>query len=445
MAQSLDRELSDLISSHPQVQAAKKAVGAADEGITAAESGFLPTVRLSSNTGPEYIDSPARRRSNADEPWLRNQGGASLTVTQNLFDGFGTTGRVDAAKATKGVSESTFKSARQNALLEGITAYLDVLRQTSLVSLGRDNEKNVQTQLNLEDERVRRGSGVAVDVLQAKQRLQVAKERRVAYDGGLRQAIARYTQVFGHPPMLTNMAEPQPPVELIPKQLDEVVDIAASENPSVQSAAKNIDLTEQQTAIAEAGYYPSIDLVGKGSLDDDKNGEPGIRREYSVLLQANWELFSGFKTQAAVAQASLNHAASKDTHTQANRKAMEAARLAWSQMETARDRMGLLENAVTLAESVWDARKKMREAGKATVMDVLDAESAIYSAKINYIGASYDMRLAAYQLLHAMGRLELDNATRVAANSAPTIEPPAPSAAPVVPVQGGSGKAPEPR
>ena len=43
--------------------------------------------------------------------------------------------------------------------------------------MSRLNETNIQNQLNLEDERVQRGSGIAVDVLQAKSRLQLAKER----------------------------------------------------------------------------------------------------------------------------------------------------------------------------------------------------------------------------------------------------------------------------
>lgn len=59
----------------------------------------------------------------------------------------------------------------QAALFDGVNAYIDVLRQKRLVELAVENQATIQRQLNLEDERVQRGSGVAVDVLQAKSRL----------------------------------------------------------------------------------------------------------------------------------------------------------------------------------------------------------------------------------------------------------------------------------
>ena len=44
-------------------------------------------------------------------------------------------------------------------MLEGISAYLEVLRNIRLVKLAHDTEENIMQQLNLEDERVRRMLG----------------------------------------------------------------------------------------------------------------------------------------------------------------------------------------------------------------------------------------------------------------------------------------------
>ncbi|MBT6407062.1 MAG: TolC family protein [Rhodospirillaceae bacterium] len=72
---------------------------------------------------------------------------------------------------------------------------------------------------------------------------------------------------------------------------------------------------------------------------------------------------------------------------------------------TARNRLDLLENAVNIATEVFISRKKLREAGKETVINVLDAENEVSNAQINYTAASYDERLSIYQLLLSMGRL----------------------------------------
>lgn len=410
-ASTLQDEINGLLDSHPQIQSGRNSVKGSKEAIDSARAGYLPQVRVTSDYGATHVNG-SDRETTYGQAFNRAGEQAGIVVTQRLYDGDLTNASVDTAIKTADLSEATLRSTRQQVILEGITAYVDVLRQNALVSLARENEKRVQTQLNLEDERVKRGSGMAVDVLSAKHRLQVAKERRVAYEGALEQALSRYQQVFGHAPDTTSAVEPQPPLDLLPPTLEDAVKAAREENPSVVVARGNVAVSGERTHVAEAGNYPTVDLVGRSSWQSYKDGVDGLRREYTMLVQLNWELFSGFRTQSQIAQASYDYAASKDTSRQADRKAEESVRLAWSQLSTAKERLSLLENAVTLATEVFEARKKMREAGKETVIDVLDAESDITNAQINYVVASYDLRMAAYQVIYAIGRLETDQLDR---------------------------------
>ncbi|HLO78276.1 MAG TPA: TolC family outer membrane protein [Magnetospirillum sp.] len=413
-AQTLVEELQGLVDTHPQIQAKQKGVSSADEGIRAARAGYLPTVRLQGDTGPEYIDSPTRRSVEGDR-FYKGRETAGLVVTQRLFDGFATDSQVEAAKVSREISTADLRATRQNALLEGTLSYIDVLRQVRLIQLARDNERKIQEQLNLEDERVQKGSGIASDVLAAKQRLQVAKERRVNFEGNFEAAVAKYTQVFGSAPDVAHLSDPPVPQALIPPQLEEAVRSAQNDNPTLQTAAKTIELTSERQRVAEAGYYPNVDLVGRADYENDKNALLGVRRDWSLLVTATWELFSGFKTEAQIAQASFEHAASKDNQLYASRKVTETVKITWHKLKTARERMALLENASVLAEEVWAAQKKRREAGKATVQDVLDEETRINDARINYTSAYYDMIQHSYELLAAMGKLEVDGIQQVPA------------------------------
>ncbi|RAU22159.1 hypothetical protein CU669_10625 [Paramagnetospirillum kuznetsovii] len=412
----------DLVQSHPQIQARKKAVSGAEEAIRGARAAYLPTAKLSGDEGYEYIDSPDRR-STQGKPFSDKRTSGTFTVTQKIFDGFAADAQVDAAKTTQSIAQSDLRATRQSTLLEGAIAYLEILRQTKLVALSRENERKVAEQLNLEDERVQKGSGIASDVLAAKQRLQTSKERRVKYEGDFQTAVAKYTQVFGRAPEVSALIDPPLPLDLIPESIDDSLDIAEKDNPTLESSVKTISLTDDRRRGAEAGYWPTLDLVGKADYEKGKNAVVGVRRDWSMLLQANWELFSGFKTDAAVAQASWDHAASKDNRIYASRKVSEAVRTAWHKLQTARQRMDLLDNAANLAEEVWEAQKKKREAGKATVQEVLDEETKINEARINYTGAYYDMYQAAYELLSGMGRLEVENLARAKPASAPPLTP----------------------
>ncbi len=414
-ATDLETEIESLVASHPQVQAAREGVSSADAAIGAARSNYYPQAHVTANVGPEHFNN-AQLVQSFGAPLTANGYGGGFTVTQHLYDGNATDAAVETAKGTKSISEATLRTTRQTTILEGVAAYLDVLKQGQLVKLARDDEQRLQTQLHLEDDRVQRGAGVAVDVLAAKHRLQIAKERRVNFEGALEQAVDRFTQVFGHAPDALTDKAPEPPASIMPATIEEALKIAQQENPSIEAAQRTVSVSDDKVDSARATYFPSVDAVGKLDFGKNRDSNVGTSRDWSLLLQLNWDLFTGFRTQAQVAQAAHDLAASKDTADQARRKTAESVRLAWSQLQTARERVDILTNAVNLAYNVWDSRKKMRESGKATVIDVLDAETDITNAQISLLTATFDRKTAAYALILGLGRLEPGNLDSAAAS-----------------------------
>ena len=419
-AQSLNDELGGLLLSHPQIESRQQSAAAAKEGVAVARAGYLPTVRLLGDSGPEWVSS-VDRTTNQGNAFFRGRETLGVTATQHLFDGMATDASVEAAKASRRIAGADLRTIRQNALLEGASAYLLVLRSLELIQFATDSERMVREQLNLEDERVQKGGGISSDVLAAKQRLQTAKEARVHFQGDLQAATAKYLQVFGHPPETAKMSEPPVPASLVPDTVESAVAVSVEENPTVETANHAIDLAQERRNAADAGYFPNLDLVSRWDYSDGQAGIDGMRRDWSVLVTASWEVFSGFKTQSAVAQAAHEHGASQDNLRYAIRKAEEQVRTSWYKMLNARERVDLLDNAAALAEEVWAATKRRREAGKATVREVLDEETRINDARIGYTAAYFDWVTATYELLAAMGRLEVDTLTVAQpASSAPS-------------------------
>jgi adhesin transport system outer membrane protein len=406
-AQSFEDEMRHLLKTHPQVLEARKNVQASEEGIGVAFSGYLPDVKLNADTGFEHIDSRSRRVTEG-EPWNKGRETAGVTVTQKIFDGFATPAKVQGARLEKQKNEVTLEGVRQDILFSGVKAYLGVLKGNRLVTLARNSEKSISTRRDMEEERVSKGSGNVVEVMQSRQKLTMAKERRVTYEGGLEDALTVYNQLFDHPPNIAALRDPPIPETLIPKTLEEVIDIGLKENPTIDVRDREIRISQAKKRGAEAGYYPSLDLEGKANYKDDDDATLGIRRDWSVKLKAKVDLFSGFATKSAVAQASFEQAAGQDKKMTAERKVISDARQAWQALDTAKKRLALLESGVADAREVLDSQKKRRDAGAKEVqaIDVLDAEADVYNAEINHASAFYDARQAAFQLLSVMGRLD---------------------------------------
>lgn len=426
--------LARLVREHPRIIAAKKETLAGKQREREAFSGFLPVASFTGETGPERVENDVTRALGEDFTGRRDR--LRLSVTQNLFNGFGDSARLRAAENDTAATTAQFEVTKQAVLLEGVAAYLDVVRGRRLIDIARLNEENIQRQLQLEDERVRRGAGITVDVLQAKSRLQIAKERRVAFEGRLRLATARYIQVFGQAPDIDTLEDVIPPENLVPKSLDEALAAARQHSPDAWINQFTARADEARRDAARSAFYPTVDLIGSAEFENDANGTPGNDKTYGVFVRGRWEFFSGFKTQAQLRAAARTLEASKARHTFSRRRVDENMRSAWENLETQRRRVELLRNAAKIAEEVLIARRRLRFAGKETALNVLDAEAEVFTARINLVDADYDSRIAAYGALRATGLL---NESTLGLE---TAQPPAPAPADPQPQGQGPANAP---
>lgn len=408
-ADSLDAMLRKLVETHPQIAAAKHDLRAADASKEEARSGYLPTLGVSASLGYEDIDrtdlQPAGSQTEEDTKSY------SAALTQNVFNGFATKTAIQSADLNTSIATYALSATQQQLIFEGVSAYSEVLRFIELSKLALDNQDNLRTQLNLEDERVKRGSGIAVDALQAKSRLQISAERYTAFMGALDDAASRYAQVFDQAPDTENMVPLAVPMRDVPKTLEEAIQIAVEGNPQLAGTKDNVSLASVTRESAKSGYYPSVDLVASTSHDENVSGIIGTEERQSIRMQTSWQLFSGFADRSRVRQASYAYQSAMETAQYTERKIVEEVKLAWSSMETNKRRTELLDNAVNIAGEVYDARTRLRDAGSETALNVLDAENELYRARIDAASARYDYYLSVYRLLLSMGKLTVESAT----------------------------------
>ena len=297
-------------------------------------------------------------------------------------------------------------SKEQNLLFDGAAAYLDVIRRKKLLDLTIKNEKIIKDQLALQDERVEIGSGVGVDVLFAKARLQIAKDRRLVFEGEFLNSLSQYHRVFGGAAEVDRMETPNIVFEKLPDSVDLAHSIALEKNPTVKDSLKTVELTREGKRLARTPFYPRIDLIGIGNIETDYDGVDGLRRDVSIMLRVSWDIFTGLSTPAESRAAILRFEASINDRDDVRRETREDVQLAWDRLATARKRSELLKNAVNIAAEVHRARLKLGEVGKETLINILDAQSEVFTAEIAATDAEYDSFIAVYRLLLAIGQLQ---------------------------------------
>ena len=408
-------ELKKLLVSHPLLKSSRMSSEASDAGRNVAQGSFYPKVVILGDTGSEKISSNSYRQDSnltlgnngmitpATTSGLNRQK-LTVTVEQNLYSGGRSKAAIDIAELDFEAKQNSLKVTTQDILLEGISAYVQVGRYQTLIALAERNEDTTKRQLGLESQRVERGGGIAVDVLQARARLQLVRERSVFYKQGLRDASANYQQVFGHPPNLARMEELEIFTEILPGSLDSAIQQGRDQNPRLKEAYFDSRKAQKQIGVERSGYLPTIDLVGLHSKDKNVNAI-AQRDETSLLVKFNWTLFSGLETTYRTKAAKANFDALTEREASVINKADESIRVAWNQVINGREREELLESAASISYDVMQNRKRLRDAGKDTAINVLDAEVEYYGVLSNKVNATNDTRIGSYRLLAATGAL----------------------------------------
>jgi len=405
---NLTEDLSKLLRVDHRIMAAKASMQAARSGNEQAFSVFLPRVSLSSDAGKEVIDSPSTRSSGLDEQ-RETREKATLTITQNLFSGGANTASYNISGKQVDLAELGLANTENSVLLEGLIAYFSLKRDKKLFDLALRAEAFTKQQLKLENEKIEKGKGIALDVLQAKGRLQLAAQRRIQFRGQLDVTTTQFAYLFRFRPVLSVGAETKFEMPEIPNSLDQALTVALENSSALAAAQASVDVTKIGIDSAEAGFWPKLDLEATVNYERDAGGVKGIRRDWSVLLKASWTLFDGFGTYHGARSARSNYAASKSQFDASKRQVKTELISSFQRFKIAEQNKELMENGLRIAEEIVSAQERMEKAGKETVINTLDAQSQLIDAKINYTSAFYDHLLGGFSVMNAMGVLTPEN------------------------------------
>lgn len=405
-ADELGDRLGALLSGHERIKAAQADVEAARANVEVARGGYYPTASLTTNMGNEkiYTQNPGGTRTDTSLP----QKETDLSLTQTLYDFGATDATVDGSNLTLRQAETTLELTRQAVLLAALTAELNVASAKRVLDFQIQSEESVKRQTELEDARVRRGSGFSTDVLQAKTQLAGAQAARVRAQGALEQAINRYRAVYGNAPAdLSALAQIEVPEANLPTDVDSAVRTALEGNPQVIVAQLQADVATTQISRSEAtGYRPVLTASATQKYKNDVGGTIGKKNETLAKVELTYSFNFGGVAANTLKAAKSGHAAANSRLKDARDQIEEQARNAWQNLQTAKENADFLENQANIAAEFLELARKERTLGQRSLIDVLAGETALINAQAQADRAKTDVAIAGLTLLNAMGKLD---------------------------------------
>ena len=391
------------ISANPEVTARFNAFRAAADAVDAARGGYYPRLDLSASVGHDRNTISSR----TPETQSLSRSGASLSLSQLLWDGLATQTEVGRLGHERLARYFEVLDVTEQTALEAARAYYDVLRYRRLVQLAEDSYVQHRSAFNQIQSRVKAGVGRGVDLEQAGARLALAESNLSTEAANLHDVLARYQRVVGEAPPATLPA----PVLLqqgVPANAVEAAAEAVRRSAAISASIETLRSAREQVSVRQSAYQPKIEARVRSGAGNNFDGVRDQRRDNSAEIVLNWNLFNGGADRARVRQQVnlMNQAA--DQRDKACREVRQVVAIAYNDTRKLADQLIYLDRNTLAIEKARDAYRQQFDIGQRSLLDLLNSENELYTARRSYANAEYDLLIAFARTHAALSRLGVE-------------------------------------
>jgi len=208
--------------------------------------------------------------------------------------------------------------------------------------------------------------------------------------------------------------------------VDEWVLRADAEHPTVRRAALGLDVARLETEKARAGNLPTVALngsIGKGHVSTNGDARvstaggsavvpfnnSGGSTSTSIGVTLNLPLFAGYAIQNRIKETLALEEKSRNDLEAARRGVAQGTRQAFYGVQSGQAQVKALEAAESSSQLALEATQLGYKVGVRVNLDVLNAQTQLFSTRRDLAKARYDVLLGSLRLRQASGQLKPDD------------------------------------
>ncbi len=329
------------------------------------------------------------------------------TVTQPLFTGFALTSSYRLAELGIDQSKMELELSKLDLALQVKKAYFEILIADKVVEVTRKDVESRKSNVNVARNFYKVEMIPINDVLKAEVELANSKHNLVKANNASRLARSAFNIVLSRP-----ISAPVDVEDIFGFQPDrgdfqEYVEEAVKNRPEMKLIDISILQTDQQTRLAKSKNYPEIalqyDYIKEGD-EPDVSGSPfHDANRWQAMAVLSWTFWEWGKTHYSVKEKqSLRKELIQTRHALQDSICLELKQ-AVLELETAEENIPTTRKAVEQGEENLTVSEERHKAQVTTITEVLDAQTLLTQARVNYYKALYSHHLARAKLQRALG------------------------------------------
>lgn len=404
-AETLREALVQAYLTNPTLLAAQAQQRANDENVPIEKAAGLPDL---SGTA-QHIEFVKRSPNSFTAP--ERTFGASVDLGVPIYSGGAVKNSIKAAKERVTAGQADLRGTESAIFTRVVAAYMDVLLNEAVAGLSANLVDVLGVNLQATSDRFEIGDLTRTDVAQSQARLAVAQGDLKSAQANLIRAREVYIQLVGAAP--SNLEAP-PPLPGLPASADEAVEFALEHNPDLIAAKERSVAARYDIEVAGSSRLPKVSLFA-GSDYTDYYGTLGgptsaafaqSETTANAGVQLRLPIFQGGRPAALQRQAQARATAALEQEVAAERDVIAQVRAAYSAWLASNAIIESSQSAVSAAELSLEGVRAENSIGNRTILDVLNAEQELLSARVQLVTARRNAYVSGFSLLASMGRAE---------------------------------------
>lgn len=379
------------------------------EFYTQARSKFMPTVSYqysNINTDQEVNDSANFLSPTGSDHFRSVDKG--LTINQPLFD-LEIWNRFQKSKNTVNRADAEFNQAKQDLYLRASEAYFLVLEREDQLDTIRDEKSALHQHFEMAKHKKKAGLGRSVDVDSAEARYLESVAKEIELESRLGDSIYALAEITGTVKrdlmrLSENISYQMPQ----PSHVQTWVDRANATNPAIIAKQEALQEATYEVDARKTKHYPTVNLTyTNGNVDTDESvfaDRSDIDSE-RIILRVDIPIFQGFYVSSQVKQGYSNRYRAEEDLRGLQRENERQVRDSFRRINASINQVKALTRSAEAQERMLHLKTKGYNAGRYTLIEVLDAQKDFSQQKQARTKARYDYVLNIIRLKATAGIL----------------------------------------
>ena len=387
-----------------QLNAERENIKASEEDINISKADYKPSLTISGSKSFENTNT------------LKNQNGG--TATKNDVDPFTTSIKLEQTILDYGrdltlekniislnLAKAQLVKKEQDVLHDAINAYTNLILAREKLNI---NSKNLNLLIKqVENDKIRRDRGqiTNADVAQSESSLAGAQAQFAMSKSELLINKLNYENIIGKINDPNKLKKNSNAIVNIPKTLNDAINLSKQNNPDIQIAKLDLEISEKDISIVESDLKPTASVSLEKSYTDDLSSTIGERDKDILKATVSWPFNLGGKNKYKVNK-NTNLTTRKrlllDHIVRTNETNVASV---WSNIEASKSFLNSIKVQLKSSKIANEGIAAEYERGSRTTLDVIQSNSLLLSAQLSLVNSERDYLMAQYNLLKAVGLL----------------------------------------